>query len=77
MHVVIIDGLRSVIGFIEHLRIVATSNYSHVANSHTMQSTTSRTESSQSAVSSPMSSASVLTFKSNFLFLWLPSRDWT
>jgi hypothetical protein len=39
------------IGFIEHLYIVSTSNYSTIANSHTMQFTTARTESSQSAVS--------------------------
>jgi hypothetical protein len=39
-----------VIGFIEHLQIVITSNYSATDNSHTLQFTTARTESSQSAV---------------------------
>jgi hypothetical protein len=43
-------GLK--IGFIEHLQIVTTSNYSNIANSHTLQLTTARTKSSQSAVSS-------------------------
>jgi hypothetical protein len=43
-----------VIGFIEHLHIVATSNYSAIPNSHTLQFTTARTNSSQYAVSSPV-----------------------
>jgi hypothetical protein len=51
---VIIDGFGSVIGFIEHLRIVTTSNYSLIANSHTLQFTTARTKSSQSTVSLPV-----------------------
>jgi hypothetical protein len=46
-------GFGLVIGFIDHLQIVATSNYSAVANSRTLQFTTARTNSSQSAVSSP------------------------
>jgi hypothetical protein len=37
---------------IEHLLIVTTSNYSAIANSRTLQFTTTRTKSSQSAVSS-------------------------
>jgi hypothetical protein len=41
-----------VIGFIEHLQIVTTSNYSAIANSHSLQFTTTRTNSSQFAVSS-------------------------
>jgi hypothetical protein len=47
-------GFWSVIGFIEHLQIVTTSNYSAVANSHTLQFTTVCTNSSHSAVSSPV-----------------------
>jgi hypothetical protein len=43
-----------VIGFIEHLQIVTTSNYSAVTNSHTLQFTTVHTESSQPAISSPV-----------------------
>jgi hypothetical protein len=43
-----------VIGFVEHLQIVTTSNYRANANSHTPQFTTARTKSSQSAVSSPV-----------------------
>jgi hypothetical protein len=47
-------GLGSVIGFTEHFQIITTSNYSAIANSHTLQFTTTRTKSSQSAVSSPV-----------------------
>jgi hypothetical protein len=36
--------------FIEHFRNVTTNNYNAVANSHTLQFTTTRTKSSQSAV---------------------------
>jgi hypothetical protein len=43
-----------VIGFIEHLQIVTTSNSSAIANSHTQQFTTARSKNSQSAVSSPV-----------------------
>jgi hypothetical protein len=43
-----------VIGFIEHLQIVTTSNYSTISNSHTLQFTTVGTKSSQSAASSPV-----------------------
>jgi hypothetical protein len=42
-----------VIGFIENLQIVNTSNYSAIANSHNLQFTTARNKSSQTAVSSP------------------------
>jgi hypothetical protein len=58
-------------GFNEHLQIVTTSNYSAIANPHTLQFTTARNKLSPSAVFSPvvirwrvptMSSASVLTF---------------
>jgi hypothetical protein len=45
-------GLELVIGFIEHLWIVTTGNYSAMANLHTVQFTTARTKSSQFAVSS-------------------------
>jgi hypothetical protein len=41
-----------VIGFIEHLQVVTTSNYSTIANLHTLKFTTARTKSSQSAVQS-------------------------
>jgi hypothetical protein len=43
-----------IIGFIDHLHIVTRSNYSAIANSHTLQSTTACTKSCQSAVSSPV-----------------------
>jgi hypothetical protein len=68
-----IEEFGLVSGFIEHLQIVTTRNYSSIANSHTLQFITAHTKSSQSAVSSPvvawwqittMSSASVLTFLS-------------
>jgi hypothetical protein len=63
-------GVWLEIGFIEYLQIM-TSNYSAIANLHTLQFTTARTKSSQSAVSSSVvtwwrlptiSSASMLTF---------------
>jgi hypothetical protein len=41
-----------VIGFIEHLQIVTTSEYSAIANSHNPQHTTACIKSSQSAVCS-------------------------
>jgi hypothetical protein len=44
-------GFGLVIGFIEHLQIITTSNYSTIANSHTCQFTTAPNETSQSAVS--------------------------
>jgi hypothetical protein len=59
----------------EHLDIVPISNYSAVTNSRTMQFTPASTVSSQSAVSSPMSSASMLTITTNCLLFWLPSQD--
>jgi hypothetical protein len=43
-----------VIGFIELLQNITTSNYSTVANSYTLQFTTAHTKSFQSAVSSPV-----------------------
>jgi hypothetical protein len=45
-------GFGLVIGFTEHLQIITTSNYSAFVNSHTLQFTTERIKSSQSAVSS-------------------------
>jgi hypothetical protein len=46
-------GFELLIGFIEHLEVVTTSNYSAIANSHNLQFTIACIESSQSAVSSP------------------------
>jgi hypothetical protein len=43
-----------IIGFIEHLQVATTRNYNAIANSNTLQFTTTRTKSSQSAVSSPV-----------------------
>jgi hypothetical protein len=43
-----------VIGFIDHLQIVTTSNFNIIANSHMQQFTTSHAKSSQSALSSPV-----------------------
>jgi hypothetical protein len=43
-----------IIGFIEHLQVVTTSNYNANAKSHILQFTRARTKSSQSAVSSPV-----------------------
>jgi hypothetical protein len=54
---VTVDGFGLVSGSVEHLQnlqSVTTSNYSAIANSHTLQFTTTRTKSSQSAVSSPV-----------------------
>lgn len=50
-----------VIAFIEHLRIVTTSNHSAVANLHCLQFTSARTKYSQSSVPPAMSSASMFT----------------
>jgi hypothetical protein len=49
-----IDGFGLVIGFIENLQIITTSNYSANANSHTLQFTAARMKSSQSALFSPV-----------------------
>jgi hypothetical protein len=51
---VTIYGFWLVIGFIEHLQIVTTSNYSATANSHILQFTRARINSSQFTVSSPV-----------------------
>jgi hypothetical protein len=45
---------RLVTGFIEHLQIIITNNYSTITNSHTQQYTTACIKSSQSVVSSPV-----------------------
>jgi hypothetical protein len=49
---VTIDRFGLVIGFTKHLQITTTSNYSAIANSHTLQFTIAHAKSSQSAVSS-------------------------
>jgi hypothetical protein len=47
-------GFGFVIGFIEHLQIVTTSNYSAIANSYNLDFTTTCTKYSEFAVSSPV-----------------------
>jgi hypothetical protein len=47
-------GFGLVIGFIEKLQTVTTSNYIAIANSNTQQFITARTKSSKSPVSSPV-----------------------
>jgi hypothetical protein len=47
-------GFGLVIGYVEHLHVVTTSNYSAAVKLHSLQFTRARTESSQSAVSSPV-----------------------
>jgi hypothetical protein len=47
-------GFGLAIGFIEHLQIVNTNDYSANANSHKLQLTKARTKTLQSAVSSPV-----------------------
>jgi hypothetical protein len=64
-----------VIGFIEHLQFITTSNYNAIANSHTLIFTTACTKSSQSAVFTY-----ILCFCSHvpkFLLLCLPSPEST
>jgi hypothetical protein len=51
---IIITGFGLVIRFIEHLKIITTSNYRANANSHVLQFITARTKSAQSAASSPV-----------------------
>jgi hypothetical protein len=46
-------GFGLVIGFIDNLQLVTTTNCNAIANSHILQFTTARAKSSQSAVSSP------------------------
>jgi hypothetical protein len=55
-------GFVLVKGFIEHLQIVIPSNYSVIAHPHTLQSTTARSKSSESALSSPV-----------IAWLWIPT----
>jgi hypothetical protein len=47
-------GIGLVIGFIEQLQIVTTSNYSAIANPHTLQFTTAQTKYFQSVLSLPV-----------------------
>jgi hypothetical protein len=47
-------GFGLVIGFIENLQIVTTSNYSTIANSQTLQFTKTRIKTFQSSVISPV-----------------------
>jgi hypothetical protein len=47
-----VPNLMLVIGFIDHLQIVTTSNYSAVANSHTRQFTVAHTKFSQFVLTS-------------------------
>jgi hypothetical protein len=47
-------GRGLIIGFIEHLQIVNRSNYSAIANSHTLRFTTVRTKSFQSSLAVAM-----------------------
>jgi hypothetical protein len=63
----------SVTGFIEQLQIIFTCNYSGIANSHHLQFTISRTESPQPAMSSPLSSAAILTVSWTWSALTDPS----
>jgi hypothetical protein len=56
-----------VIRFIEHLQTVAIYNYSSIASSYTLHFAKALTKSYQSAVLSPVSSASLLTFITNSL----------
>jgi hypothetical protein len=51
---VTMDGVGLVIGFIEHLQIVTTSNYTAIDNSHSLQLTTAGAKPSKSTVSSPV-----------------------
>jgi hypothetical protein len=43
-----------IIGFIDHLQVVTTTNNSTITNSHTLQFTTARIKSSQTVVSPPV-----------------------
>jgi hypothetical protein len=47
-------GFAFVIGFIEHLQLVTTINYSVVADLHNLPFTAARTKYSQSATPSPV-----------------------
>jgi hypothetical protein len=55
------------IGFIKNLHNVTTNKYNAIANSHTLQFTTTRSKTSQSAVSSPAVACSFLSFRVHVL----------
>jgi hypothetical protein len=64
-----------VIGFIEPLQNVTTSNYSTIANSYTLLFTAARTMSFQSALSSPVVKASNAVASSASVFRSLLAGD--
>jgi hypothetical protein len=71
-------GFGLVIGFIAHLKLVTTINYSTIADSHTLQFTTARTKSSQSAIASTSrclatDPSNVLYFRAYVVASWLQS----
>lgn len=55
-------GFGLLLGYIEHLQIITTCNYSVLANPHALKLATEHTKSSRSPFPSPLSSISVLTF---------------
>jgi hypothetical protein len=68
-------GFGLLTAFTENLQNVTTSNYSAIINSHTLQLTATCPKPPQSAVSSPMSSASMFRLTTNTLRFWLASQN--